>query len=1130
MEVRRFVFDSPSSLLPTTLGIITMSGERVENGIGDLDNVVTAGAEGAPSPIDLSVDVVRPNDLLALHIDGINLTLDNTDPGHPVLTPGVADQPAMLIVRFAPQAITEDAYYSVGGTPPKFDPPSVPAPLPPASDPPAPGQVPARIGGTSRLVFRVPAGTPIPFTTEGLLDWSRLQLVVAPAADVAAGAEPPADALAIRQPTPSETALQIPYRLHVSPTHAVTWAHATAPVDHNGRVELWHTRLCVPDASGTMRELDAWNTAPLRALWSPDYLPAGMQSPVDAGPPPSTLTAMTPADRHQIVVLTSAFHGYVADAYQRYTPLPFQASQFMLTALGGWLRSSGTWEPPYLIKNRFELRPPLSVVTSIASRGLFKSVKTQPPRARPAVRPAAPPVAELAVPVETGVALHRFNPARIGDLQFRVPLYDLDQKLDLSQWTHVATQGRDHYVRIVYEGRLKEFGHRASLIKVTERRFEPADGNQPPVAYLRQHIYIVVRQPEVDYTQTGLQDEGRRMPLKRVLLTTLVTPDIDNPYAADNPARITDRSFWVTVNSKDFLFHGVAEDAAGNRIDFAKALIFVPNSETRLSDIDVAFNHATDPARIAAQVPAQKVAYAEGDGSDNTVLTTDALYFRNETADGEGFFRPWLRKADVRLPAVEQLTGTTSVTTIAFDKNYVGSGFTADNINGVFARIVPADWADDDPPPASLPVGFNAQQAGGFATPNLALTCLSRKLGPLGGTVADAMSDTFDPATVFRKGMATLFGVFDLADLLPKGTSSGNAPKMRTRRDGPTLITELDWTSAVKSPNTPADAIVCLTAIPDSRLQVHGQFRKDLAAAGSPTFDIDGSLDNVSVQFFKALTVNVRTFRFNAGTGRKVDVNVALKDDAPIEFDGDLKFVEGLRQLIPAGAFGDGVSIDLSQNPLGVRAGLALALPPVSVGVFTLQNIAFSASLTVPFLDGKPVIDFGFARRDNPFLLAIAIFGGGGFFHIEVDTDGVRMLEASFEFGAVAALNIGVASGEVHIMAGIYFKMEKKPRPAPGTGEAMVSLLTGYLRCGGTLCVLGIVSISAEFYLCFTYHSDTHEACGRATLIVCVEIACFSKSVELSVERCFGSKGGDPTFAQLMDTPQAWERYANAFA
>ena len=56
----------------------------------------------------------------------------------------------------------------------------------------------------------------------------------------------------------------------------------------------------------------------------------------------------------------------------------------------------------------------------------------------------------------------------------------------LEQWRHIATLGRDHYVRVVYAGYLMPFGHRASLIKVTERKFESVAGNiNQRVAVLR---------------------------------------------------------------------------------------------------------------------------------------------------------------------------------------------------------------------------------------------------------------------------------------------------------------------------------------------------------------------------------------------------------------------------------------------------------------------------------------------------------------------------------------------------------------------------------------------------------------------------------------------------------------------
>jgi hypothetical protein len=95
----------------------------------------------------------------------------------------------------------------------------------------------------------------------------------------------------------------------------------------------------------------------------------------------------------------------------------------------------------------------------------------------------------------------------------------------------------------------------------------------------------------------------------------------------------------------------------------------------------------------------------------------------------------------------------------------------------------------------------------------------------------------------------------------------------------------------------------------------------------------------------------------------------------------------------------------------------------------------------------------------------------------------------------------------------------------------MMALLSGYFRAGGELSVLGLVSISVEFNLSFTYYSDPVGKCkGRATLTVTIEVAFFSKSIELAVEKSFGKGGGDPTFAQLITSAAVWNEYASAFA
>src|SRR5262245_40525115 len=119
--------------------------------------------------------------------------------------------------------------------------------------------------------------------------------------------------------------------------------------------------------------------------------------------------------------------------------------------------------------------------------------------------------------------------------------------------------GRDHYVRVVYKGYLFPFGHRASLVKITERKFHNSTpGN---VAYLRQRMFIIVREPEKTYGNTGLttpdnHSYDRQMPFRRVRITTLVTPNLDDPQKSDlavGGVHQLQSLFWPRVGNQDFL-------------------------------------------------------------------------------------------------------------------------------------------------------------------------------------------------------------------------------------------------------------------------------------------------------------------------------------------------------------------------------------------------------------------------------------------------------------------------------------------------------------------------------------------------------------------------------------------------
>jgi hypothetical protein len=279
----------------------------------------------------------------------------------------------------------------------------------------------------------------IPYSIEGLLDWSDFEPVVPALADITPQPSPGeiAAAPAITPPSSRETAIELPYRLTLSPNHNIAWRHATAPVTYSSRTELWHTRLAAK-AGSDITELSAVNTVPLRAVWSPDYNPARAFDPDHQGPqktdldPDLGVTDNSPNDRHQIVILTSAFHGYGDAQNAPFVPTPVDAQMLMLSALGGWLRSRGHWDPPHAL--RFIPRSPqmfTADVPLVADR-LQEATKAAEVRsiapANIAVRLGAVADKRFVKPVLARPTIPSITPG--------IPI--TGDQLDLSEWVHIA--------------------------------------------------------------------------------------------------------------------------------------------------------------------------------------------------------------------------------------------------------------------------------------------------------------------------------------------------------------------------------------------------------------------------------------------------------------------------------------------------------------------------------------------------------------------------------------------------------------------------------------------------------------------------------------------------------------------
>jgi hypothetical protein len=1031
------------------------------------------------TPNQLTLTVLRPDDLLVLSVQTVNLRLDVSRPDQPRLVREIPGQPAYLVIVFPAQSIAERAFFETSAVnQPGFNPPpsTPPLPSPPAlpggpETPLAPGAVAAWPAGESRLVFRLPSAlTGIDYSIAGLLDWSLLEPVLPPAANVLPGAAGTPSGPPIAQPGALETSLELPYRLMVSPNVMPGglwpgWEHAALPVLHSGRAELWHTRLGSRSGGAHPAFTEASTSAPVpvRAVWSPDFVADGQLPPPDT----SFTVAMSVSDRDQIVILTAGYSGYTLSGTggaQPYVPTPVDASRLFLSALGGWLTSRGAW--PYPVS--YEVRPPAPEPATLAA-------------AAPAVVP-----------------------------------------LDLIEWDHLATQSRDHYVRLVYEGYLYPFGHRASLVKVTERKvLAPlgADGNpaDSPVAYLRQRMYIVVREQDKTYTGAPYQYDGREMPFASLVrITTRVTPEINDPGSAT--------FFWVDVGAGPFQFHVIARDLAGQDINFLAPLIFVSLSQTNLDDVITAYTADAATRRCATR--GQKVAYADPTAGD-TVLKTGAFYFTAQpTGESAPYpvapFIPVLDSAEVTIPSLSDILGKRFAVLIQLYAPYLAAGL--DPNAGVFAEIA-ADQPD---------VMFSADRSGGFAQPDITLTAVSARKGLVSGSPSDAADGNINPGQYFGASTAKLFGTIPLGSLIPVdpntllASAAQNAPTIRTEAkpdaQHPTeLDTILAWQPQVKDFDgktvTPALPVnILFNSDGTSTLDLKVTIQSHLGGQ-PPTSSATGELTNFRLQLLGIIDLKIAAIRFASKNAAKTTVTLDLADKSPIAFDGPLQFVQTLAGILPPGLFGgDGPSIKATKNDLEVS--YTLALPPMTCGVFSLQNIAVTAGLDLPYLDGKPAIEFGFASRSKPFLLTVEIFGGGGFIHLIVSADGVQMVEGALEFGGNFAFDIGVASGGVHAMAGVYFQLK-------GTS----SDLAGFIDIGGEVSVLGIISISLDMNISLSWkHSGQGNVIeGRATLTVSVHVLFFSASVELSVERSFSAGGADPDVGQLMTASQ-WSDYALAFA
>ncbi|NMR19069.1 hypothetical protein [Cellulomonas fimi] len=1074
--------------------------------------------------------LLRTRDLVDLRLQAPGCTLEATDGGAEL----VAGPDASLVVHLPPQHLGEEVWQAGAQSPP--------SPPPPPTPPPRPSSHVA--AGPSRLVFELPEGTRLAYSLEGVLGaLPGLRLRVSAAATPAGEAGD----LGIEPPGELETAIEAPYRLIVSPSARGAFRHETSPKGPRDRVELWRTHLTVRTDDGGLDDDDA-DQRIVRALWTRD----------GELPPPTFDQPLVPFDRTAIVAQT---HG--GDPANALTPL--EATRLELSSLGAWFDWKQSWEfPSTVVDYRHQAFMGRDAYVRVAYPGLLfpfghrcflvkvtereikhrddpvaylwqrwfiilrQPTRTYPPTDRdnpfgqvtvsPLVTPdidKPPEDQQPFVPTRNGVPFP-FTLTTVdrggGTRAWAAPLLFVQAGKDGPQTFvfHADVASARYFPVRAIPGRGQTLAV-APPVKAGDTSVEVAhlvfDGeidtgavtSRPFLTELRGVVpamrHLAPQAPAVDlvlakpYLAHGLPTRavdaapvpGTPNAGELVLALKSLPPAVDFTSGSDRSGGFVAPNLSVQGVSRALGAVGVSGDAPtpfdAGAFDPASFLSgAMPKLFGLFSLLDLLDAAGLDEAPAFVSDALDAV----------TKLRTEALRLRAALDDAQA------RLAQEVASAAH--AGAKAVAQRAEDELDARAATLATRLDALLAAV------------QGLPGDPGAVSAAAVA--------LAGELEPL----LTAIGLPGVPAAVrsaLTKPVQTLTTLTDLAK-----DAAGLAQLLQGAVGGQ-VTARLRWRPSIRpwgmagAPNVfrPKDAHA-----------LHVDVEVRASASAPPAVDVVAEIVDVDLNLIGdgpagLMKLMFRRIGFHAGSAGKPEVDVVF---GGIGFLGPLSFVDRLRELIPFDGFSDPPYVDVA--PDGVTAGFDLALPNVSIGVFSLENIALGADARVPFLGDAMTVGFYFCAKDAPFRLTVMAIGGGGWLVLRASPKGLVLLELGLEAAASLSVDLGVASGSVSIAVGVYLRL-----------EADKGLLTAYFRIRGEVDVLGLVSASITLELSLTYHFQTGKLIGRASLVVEVEVLFFSASVEITVERKLAGSKGDPTLYQVMPpdddgTNADWATYCDAFA
>lgn len=975
-----------------------------------------------------SLHLRRREDSLNLRVDLFNADVVQTSGGAELRK--VTTGSAFLVVHFPPQAVLERML----------------------TDPLRLTDIPlaTRVAGRSRLAFDITAALPMAVTVDALLAWTGFVPSLAPTATRTQTAS------ALVAPTDTQTALELPWRILLSPNENEGWQHSAAPVTRNGWTELWHTRLGAKTGSGAVDDHATGRT--VRAIWLSDpQMATWVQNPTSVPGTEDIAHVLTPRQRFSIVRLSA--DPTLRTSLDPALPKPIDVTELTLSSLGATFDAEGRWTYP-------------------PTGGL--GLKGWQHRA----------------------TLGRDHLVRTEDAGFLFPYGHRASLVNLAERRFGRRPNPDGT-----PGPWYAYVHRSQHIVVQQPvRAYAGDDTMPHAG--RELPFTAIR--VVTRTTPPLKDPrsdfvtGSTTTVRSFVPRAAAAPDTPVTFhlrGTDHDGVEVDFSAAVV-----FVPESTVTDTNATRLltDLRNAY----NTGNSPDPAAGAVRTAETGGRTIAL--AQRGPYPVG----STAATTDQLVFNSVAANGSmstlvaagrAPFVPSLELAALRLPDVAALTGTaTATTSFVYAAAYLDGGIDhAGNRGAVYLATHPAIPV---PPALEFPAAST-----GVATPNGGIRGRSAKNGTITGDVTQAATEYYDPAKVFADPTkAKVLGGLAIKDLLSTPLEGEQnalvVPKLghHFREDVGVHEWTLLWTPPLQEGPKQLPVFEPLSTAPNAKtLKVHAVYTDPVQDGVESTYRVDGELRDFALNLFgkkswQVISVKFDYFRFKHTGGAKPTVDCRIRE---VSFHNAFEFVEELAELC---SFLGG-KVEITAGTSGIQAGLRFGLPTVSLGIFELKELAVAASVAIPF-DGSSVrVVFDLNTRDRPFNLRISWFAGGGYAGIALGADGLERLDVGFTFGAAFALDVGIASGGVEAVGGISYLLEKVKVVENGAEVVRSQAgLTAFLRLRGALDFLGIVSVSIEFYLGLTYQKKTDGSSalvGEASVSVSIETWFYSETFTVRTRR-----------------------------